>query len=65
LQTVIRLPDEDAVIRRAAESGLALSGLSDHFHSGAGRSQGIVVGFATPSQSSYAAALDALVQVLP
>jgi GntR family transcriptional regulator/MocR family aminotransferase len=65
LQAVIRLPDEGVVISHAANLGLALSGLAEHFHDDGGEQQGIVVGFSKPPDSRYRDALEALARVLP
>jgi GntR family transcriptional regulator / MocR family aminotransferase len=67
LQTLVRLPaggpSEDDVVSLAAEEGLALAGLGEHWHAGA-HAPGLVVGFASPSESAYPAALSALRGVL-
>ncbi|MGZ4442364.1 MAG: MocR-like pyridoxine biosynthesis transcription factor PdxR [Nocardioidaceae bacterium] len=65
LQLVVRVPDEAAVLARAAERGLALGGLAAHFHRRERARQGLVVGFARPSESSYPRALQMLARVLP
>jgi GntR family transcriptional regulator/MocR family aminotransferase len=71
LQALITLPtgvEEDDVLDRAAREGLAIDGLAEHYHdSHAQASQhppGIIVGYGTPSEHTYPAALDALVRVL-
>ncbi|SFF08169.1 transcriptional regulator, GntR family [Actinacidiphila alni] len=58
-------PDEAAVLRRAAAYSLALGSLTDHWHSPApDRPQGLIVGYGTPSEGGYPAALRALTRVL-
>ncbi|MER7891652.1 PLP-dependent aminotransferase family protein [Micromonospora sp. NPDC094482] len=69
LHALIQLPDagptEDRVIERAAAQGLALNGLRAHWHVPGGvDTRGIIVGYATPGQASYPAALDTLARVL-
>jgi GntR family transcriptional regulator/MocR family aminotransferase len=78
LHALIRLErvglTEAEVVARAAGYGLTIEGLSGLWHtpsppSGSGnqdlaRPQGIVVGFGTPSEAAYPAALDALVRTL-
>jgi GntR family transcriptional regulator / MocR family aminotransferase len=62
LHATVGLPDggptESEVLNRAAAHGLALGALSG------GSRQGIVVGYSTPSETAYPAALDTLVGVL-
>ncbi|WP_040807149.1 MocR-like pyridoxine biosynthesis transcription factor PdxR [Nocardia concava] len=58
---------EAEVLTRAAEYGLAIHGLSDMWWAPAGtepRPQAIVVGYGSPSDGAYPAALDALVRTL-
>ncbi|MGW4642853.1 MocR-like pyridoxine biosynthesis transcription factor PdxR [Sphaerisporangium sp. NPDC004334] len=58
-------PDERAVLAAAEERGLALGGLADYWHrESPGHPQGVIVGYGTPPEHSYAAALDALAEVL-
>jgi GntR family transcriptional regulator/MocR family aminotransferase len=58
-------PDEEDILDRAAAHDLALSALRPHWHIPArAEYQGLVVGYATPSQASYPAALDTLTRVL-
>jgi GntR family transcriptional regulator/MocR family aminotransferase len=59
-------PDEAAVLRRAAAEGLAVGALGEHWHTadGAARPQGLVVGYGTPGEGAYPAALAALIRVL-
>jgi GntR family transcriptional regulator/MocR family aminotransferase len=68
LQALVTLPaggpGEDEVVARAAQHGLALQGLGDHWHGAGDHPQGIVVGFGTPSQRAYPVALEALARVL-
>jgi GntR family transcriptional regulator/MocR family aminotransferase len=66
---VLRLPPgtERATLEAAARQGIALDGLADFRHpeSGLPPGDGLVVGYATPSDHAYQAALDALCGVLP
>ena len=68
LQALLSLPaegpGEQELIARAAQHGLALDGLADHWHQPGDHPQGIVVGFGTPSQRAYPVALEALTRVL-
>jgi GntR family transcriptional regulator / MocR family aminotransferase len=64
-------PDEREALRRAAGLGLAVGELGSHWHAAddgpaaaAGRPQGLIVGYGTPGEGGYPAALDALVRVL-
>ncbi|MFC4533866.1 PLP-dependent aminotransferase family protein [Sphaerisporangium dianthi] len=58
-------PDEPEVLERARARGLALDSLGEYWHGGgADRPQGVIVGYGTPPQHSYPAALDALAAVL-
>jgi GntR family transcriptional regulator / MocR family aminotransferase len=67
---LLTLPDgtEHAVLRRAGEAGIALNGLSIMRHPLAGpdipHRDGIIVGFAAPAEHAFAAAVDALCDVL-
>jgi len=67
---LLTLPDgtEHAVLRRAGEAGIALSGLAIMRHPLAGPetpfADGIVVGFAAPAEHAFGAAVDALCDVL-
>ncbi|EWM10463.1 PLP-dependent aminotransferase family protein [Kutzneria sp. 744] len=69
LHAVLDLPPgtERAVIGAAAKLGMALDGLGDFTHPsvGATGSDGLVVGYATPSDSAWSGALATLCQVLP
>jgi GntR family transcriptional regulator/MocR family aminotransferase len=68
LQALVSLPaggpGEQEVLARAAQHGLALEGLAGHWHRAGDHPQGIVAGFATPSQRAYPAALETLARVL-
>jgi GntR family transcriptional regulator/MocR family aminotransferase len=69
LHALVRLPDASAeaqVVAAAARRGLAVGGLSGYWHAVAGTGQpaGLVVGFGTPAEGGYPAALDRLVSVL-
>lgn len=58
-------PSEEDVVERAATHGLAISPLRPHWHDpGRGGTQGLIVGYATPSTARYAAALDTLARAL-
>jgi hypothetical protein len=73
LQAVVELPPgtEGSVLRAAAARGLALNGIAQFRHVAAGAARqlpdrdALVVGYATPSDSAWAGALDALCSVLP
>jgi GntR family transcriptional regulator/MocR family aminotransferase len=57
--------DESALLDRAAAAGLALGDLRGHWHSpDSDRPGGIIVGYATPAEGAYPAALDTLARVL-
>jgi GntR family transcriptional regulator/MocR family aminotransferase len=69
LHTTIDLPpsgpDEADILGRAQARGLALRGLGTHWHQPRpDRPQGIIIGFGTPTQTAYPAAVDTLVGVL-
>jgi GntR family transcriptional regulator/MocR family aminotransferase len=70
VNALLKLPDgsEPEVLRRAGEAGIALHGLSRMRHPLAGQDvpdrDGIVVGFAAPSEHAFAAAVEALCTVL-
>jgi GntR family transcriptional regulator / MocR family aminotransferase len=61
-------PSEPDVLRHAASYGLAVGDLGSHWLSSpataAGRPQGLIVGYGTPPESGFAAALDTLARVL-
>ncbi|MFC4912481.1 PLP-dependent aminotransferase family protein [Actinomadura gamaensis] len=69
LHAVLDLPDgtEQAALRAARRQGLALDGLSLYRHpdSAAKPRDGLVIGYGTPSEAAYSAALDALCLALP
>jgi GntR family transcriptional regulator/MocR family aminotransferase len=70
LNLTLTLPDgaEPEVLRRAGEAGVGLQGLSIMRHPQAGtevpRPDGLVIGFGTPADHAFGAALDALRAVL-
>ncbi|GAA4056420.1 PLP-dependent aminotransferase family protein [Actinomadura miaoliensis] len=68
LHAFIRLPatgpDEEEIVTRAMTQRLAFNRLADHWHRPGDHPQGIIVGYSTPSQNAYPAALDALCQAL-
>jgi len=57
-------PSEDDVLRRAADHGLALGELGSHWHQPGDHPRGLVVGYGTPREGAYPAALDTLARVL-
>jgi GntR family transcriptional regulator/MocR family aminotransferase len=69
LHAVLRLPagTEPSVVRAAAWQGLAVHGLSRFRHPDAATAplDALVVGYGTPPDHAWAAALDALCRVLP
>ncbi|GGS65292.1 MocR-like pyridoxine biosynthesis transcription factor PdxR [Streptomyces cinerochromogenes] len=69
LHAVLRLPPgtEESVVQAAAWQNLALHGLSAHRHPQAVTDplDALVVGYGTPPDSAWAAALEALCRVLP
>ncbi|MGP9019473.1 MocR-like pyridoxine biosynthesis transcription factor PdxR [Streptomyces sp. BR1] len=72
LHAVLRLPPgtERAVLKAAAWQGIALDGLAEFRHpdatdAGMRHPDGLVVGYATPPDHAYPAALDALCRALP
>ncbi|MFJ1734532.1 PLP-dependent aminotransferase family protein [Streptomyces sp. NPDC088254] len=74
LHAVLRLPPgtERSTLKAAAWQGVALNGLAEFRHPRAGTAHdatavpdGLVVGYATPPEHAYGAALDALCTVLP
>ncbi|MBD0744945.1 PLP-dependent aminotransferase family protein [Streptomyces sp. CBMA152] len=69
LHAVLRLPPgtETSTVKAASWTGLALDGLAGYRHPDAATVpfDGLVVGYATPPDHAYAAALDALCQILP
>jgi len=69
LHTVLRLPPgtERSALKAATWQGVALDGLAAFLHPEAATADqdGLVVGYATPSEPAFAAALEALCEVLP
>ncbi|UOX89077.1 PLP-dependent aminotransferase family protein [Amycolatopsis sp. FBCC-B4732] len=69
LHAVLRLPPgtEASAVKAAAWQGLALDGLAAFRHPASTMStmDGLVVGYATPPEHAYPAALDALCRALP
>ncbi|WRZ93545.1 PLP-dependent aminotransferase family protein [Streptomyces sp. NBC_01007] len=69
LHAVLRLPPgtERSAVKAAVWQGVALDGLAEFRHPEAVMSapDGLVVGYATPAEHAYGAALDALCDVLP
>jgi GntR family transcriptional regulator/MocR family aminotransferase len=58
-------PSEEDVVERAAAHGLAVSALHPHWHTPSrAETQGLIVGYATPTTASYPAALDTLARAL-
>jgi GntR family transcriptional regulator / MocR family aminotransferase len=68
LHALVSLPDtgptEADVLRHATTYGLACGDLGSHWLTEGPHPQGLIVGYGTPSESSYAAALDTLARVL-
>ncbi|NUP23245.1 MAG: PLP-dependent aminotransferase family protein [Streptomyces sp.] len=80
LHALVEVDDEAAVLARAEAAGLAVGGLGEHWHTaggggggsdgsgagdrGAGRPQGLVVGYGTPRERVYPEALEVLGKVL-
>ncbi|WP_328366613.1 PLP-dependent aminotransferase family protein [Streptomyces sp. NBC_00445] len=69
LHAVLRLPPgtERSAVKAATWQGVALDGLAEFRHpeTDMPAADGLVVGYATPSEHAYGAALDALCGVLP
>ncbi|MEV4678582.1 MULTISPECIES: PLP-dependent aminotransferase family protein [Actinomadura] len=69
LHAVLELPEntEQAALRAARRQGLALDGLGPYRHpdSALPPREGLVIGYGTPSDHAFAAALDALCLALP
>lgn len=69
LHAVLRLPagTEHQVVEAAAAQSIALDGLAGFRHPDATMPalDGLVVGYATPPEHAYAAALEALCRILP
>ncbi|WP_432175511.1 PLP-dependent aminotransferase family protein [Streptomyces sp. Tue6028] len=65
LHALVEVDDEAEVLARAAQEGLAIGHLGDHWHApAADRPQGLVVGYGTPRERAYPEALEALGRVL-
>lgn len=68
LQTLVDLPaggpTEGEVVARATDRGLALTGLSAHWHRAGRRPDGLVVGFATPPAHLFGSAVQVLADVV-
>ncbi|WP_369212037.1 aminotransferase-like domain-containing protein, partial [Streptomyces flavofungini] len=69
LHAVLRLPPgtEASSVKAAAWQGVALDGLAEFRHplAAAPAADGLVVGYSTPAEHAYGAAVDALVRALP
>ena len=57
-------PGYDAILARAAVHSLALQPLADHWHQAGDHPLGLIVGYATPPEHAWPAALDTLCAVL-
>ncbi|WP_149258450.1 PLP-dependent aminotransferase family protein [Actinomadura sp. K4S16] len=57
-------PTEQDVLEAAAAQELAVGQLGDRWHTPGDHTQGIIIGFGTPSQHAYPAALNALTRAL-
>ena len=57
-------PTELEIMRLAADEGLAVEGLSWHWHTGAGPRGGLVIGFSRPAERAYPQAVATLAKVL-
>jgi GntR family transcriptional regulator / MocR family aminotransferase len=57
-------PPEAEIIGRASARGLALQPLADHWQRPGEHQQGLIVGYSTPAEQYWPAALDALCDVL-
>jgi GntR family transcriptional regulator/MocR family aminotransferase len=68
LHTLVTLPShgptEHQLLTTCAHHGLALRGLAELHHDPADQPQGLLIGFAAPSERAYSAALDALFAAL-
>ncbi|MBO2451099.1 PLP-dependent aminotransferase family protein [Actinomadura barringtoniae] len=64
LSALVLLDNEEALLAACAERGLALRGLTELHHSPENRPQGLLIGFAAPSDRGYPRALDVLCEVL-
>ena len=69
LHAVLRLPPgtERSTVKAATWQGVALEGLAGFRHPDANTAapDGLVVGYATPSEHAYGTALEALCRILP
>jgi GntR family transcriptional regulator / MocR family aminotransferase len=57
-------PTETTILARAAAHGLALQPLADHWHRADDHPQGIIVGYSSPAEHAWPAALATLSAVL-
>jgi GntR family transcriptional regulator/MocR family aminotransferase len=57
-------PGEQEIIAAAADAGLALEGLSRHWHAGAAPTGGLLIGFSKPGEAAYPAAVSLLARIL-
>jgi GntR family transcriptional regulator/MocR family aminotransferase len=68
LQTLIDLPadgpGEEEVLAVAEQHGVAVGALGPHWHAGADRRQGLLVGFGAATERAYPVAVEALIRVL-
>jgi GntR family transcriptional regulator/MocR family aminotransferase len=68
LHAVIRPPatgrSEAVLLAAAAEYGLALGGLRGHWHTADDHPDGLIIGYGTPAEGRYAAAIDQLARLL-
>ncbi|QFZ75432.1 aminotransferase class I/II-fold pyridoxal phosphate-dependent enzyme [Streptomyces fagopyri] len=65
LHALVEVTDETETVARARALGLVVGRLGDHWHTpGAGRPQGLVVGYGTPRERVYPEALEVLGRVL-
>ncbi|MGH8828793.1 MAG: PLP-dependent aminotransferase family protein, partial [Jiangellaceae bacterium] len=68
LHAMISLPDtgpsEQEVLTVAAAHGLALGELSSHWHELGDHAAGLIVGYGTPNEGTYPAAVDTLARAL-
>ncbi|WP_371501942.1 PLP-dependent aminotransferase family protein [Kitasatospora sp. NBC_00374] len=68
LHTLLTLPaegpGEPAALTACARRGIALRGLTELHHDPAGRPEGLLIGFAAPSERGFPAALDGLLPAL-
>ncbi len=57
-------PTEADVIRAAGAEGLALEGVSSHWHDPRGRPEGLLIGFSKPTERAYPSVIAVLARVL-